>query len=281
MKLVLLSFIFSSFCFGCNIQIDSYILKLSKDLDESVIIKTNCDSKTSSNFVNALNSIEGKAHARSVAEIMNSKVIQITPKIVEIISLERFLQAHYDANEYMISNLNSITSKRFMGANSFKDIAVDCNDCSNSGHKSVKISSNEDKIWLSAKFTRSKQVAILKNDFRILGSSLSRDDIEIKRVFTQTDQNLFFDYDNIQYYRINKFIPKGHVLKTYDLSAINLITLGKSVDLIVKSQNISLKTRATARQSAVYGSEVELINLKTKKRVLAKVTGKNQATVSL
>lgn len=281
MKLVLPLLIFSSLCLGCNIQIDSFILKLSKNLDDSTIIKSDCDSKIKAKFITAINSIDGKVHARSIAEMMNQPQITISPKRVEITSLERFLNNHFNSKDYKISNLNSITSKRFLGSNSFKDINVSCNDCSNSGHKSVKIANKSDKIWLSAKFTKSKQVAVLKNDFRQLGSSITKDDIEIKRVFTQTNQNLFFDYDNIQYYKINKFIPKGHVLKTYDLSAINLITLGKTVDLIVKSDNISLRTKATARQSAAYGSDVELINLKTKKRVLAKVTGKNQATVSL
>lgn len=281
MKLILSTLLFTSIALGCNIKTSGFILKLSKKIDSSIILKSNCSNTIQSKFLKAINDISGKVHSRSLSSMLNTPNLEITPKIVEVQSLHNFVANHFNKEVFKISQVNSITSKKHISLNKASDLKINCNNCSTSGHKNFKISTDNENIWLSAKFLKAKEVIVLKKDFRKMGGSLSVDDIEIQKVFVNTNQNLFFDHNNIQHYKINKFIPKGHILKTYDLSAINLITLGRTVDLIVKSDNISLKTKATARQSGVFGKDIELINLKTKKKVLAKVTGKNEATISL
>lgn len=281
MRLILSTLLFTSIAIGCNLKTDAFILKLSKKIDNSIILNSNCSKEVQSKFIKAINDIDGKVHSRSLSSMINVPSLELTPKVIEAVSLQSFVANHFNKEEFKISQINSITSKKHLSLKSSSKLKINCNDCLTSGHKNFKISTDQENIWLSAKFLKAKEVIVLKRDFRKMGGSLSLEDIEIQKVFVNTNQNLFFDHKNIKHYKINKFIPKGHILKSYDLTAINLITLGRTVDLIVKSENISLKTKATARQSASFGKDIELINLKTKKKVLAKVTGKNEATISL
>lgn len=281
MKLLTLLTLISLNAFTCELVTSSVIIKLTKSLDDSIIKSSDCDAKTKANFVNTISSIEGTVNARSLFSILDNNNIDLKPKKIEVKSLLNFIYSVYDEKTYRVTNLNSISSKTALLVDSISNLKLNCKECKDSGFNNFKLTHKQESIWLSAMFIMATDVVVLKNDFKNLGGSLTSNDITVKKVFTKNKQNLFFDHKNIEHYKINKFISKGHILKRYDLTATNLITLGKTVDLIIETDNLALKTKATARQSGPFGSTIELINLKTKKKIMAEVTGPNQATLRL
>ena len=70
-------------------------------------------------------------------------------------------------------------------------------------------------------------------------------------------------------------------MKSTDLSPITLVRLGQKIKVVLKGQNIALKSSAIARQQGKFGDYIEVYNQKTNRKINAQVIDFNTVMVEL
>ena len=103
-----------------------------------------------------------------------------------------------------------------------------------------------------------------------------------KSVITDNGQKLLFDdMNNIHFYKLTRLPRVGEVMKKYDLRPKLLVRMGQKVKVQVKNAHVQLTTMAVAKKNGLLGQTIELMNVKSKKLMTAKVVGENKVEVNL
>ena len=268
----------------CNIESFQHIIKFNKILDNSVIQASNCEDSAKAKFISFISDVEGKIPARHLENIFLSEhQIKITfkPKIIQVHSSGEFIKNQLELSNTMVKDVRSLYGNASYNTNNIETLRVTCSQCSSPGEKNLKLITSDKQIWLSANLLIKRNALILNSDITPFQGALSKSIVSEKPVLDMGNDQLFSDYENIRFYKVNKSLLKGNVLKQFDLVPKTLVKFNQNVEVIVKGSKVALKSRAISRESGRYGQLINLYNPKTKKVIKAKVIDFNKVMVEL
>jgi flagella basal body P-ring formation protein FlgA len=268
----------------CRIESFDVIIKFNKILDESIIKASNCDASTKHLFLGFISNIEGKIPEQQLKNIFKSeynKDVQFLPKTIHVSTASEVIEEKLKLNNIFVQNVHSLYGNASLNLNKNDNLRATCSNCNLPGEKNIKLQIGSKQIWLSANFLVKRRAFTLKKDISPFKDTISKAMVEETSILDIGSDQLFSDYENIKYYRANKNLLKGQVIKINDLSPKVLVKYNQNVEVVVKGSKVALKSRAVARQAGKLGEVIKLYNPKSKKIINAKVIDFNKVMVEL
>lgn len=91
----------------------------------------------------------------------------------------------------------------------------------------------------------------------------------------------FTDPEKLKYYRTNKPLRAGEILREADIVPTTLVRAGDRVELLIDSATVRIRSHALSRQNGGIGDSVEVWNQQSGKKHYGTITGPGKVTVDL
>jgi flagella basal body P-ring formation protein FlgA len=269
---------------GCNLNTYYKIVKINKNQDQKLIKETNCSEKINSIFVNFISNAKGALNGRHLSNYFkkeHSIEIDISPNEFHVLSFQDLLIENLNNDNISLKSVTSLYSQSSFNLNKGDSIRVQCSNCDTAGNKNIVTFVNSKKIWLSAKLHVKRNGYILIKPIQNLKQKLDKSYFKLVTIADNGTQMLFQDIENIKFFKFNRLLKHNEIVKKYDLQPRLLIKYGQRVKVLLQNQNIQLNTVATSRGRGFLGDSIELMNLKTKKTIMARISDYNSAVIEL
>jgi len=268
----------------CMIQSYKEIIKINKILDSKIIKSSTCSSEINQNYISLVSNAEGRVHSKFLAnqlQKVENVSIELSPKVINISNLIDKINDKFSETPFTISKITSLYGNSSLYMDSPFHFEISCTNCNDIGEKSLKLLSQNKTIWLNAEVSKSQTVYISNTELNYRTPLIQKSDFTKQTVLNHTRSNAFTNIDHIQFYKLNKNISSGDILKNSDVSPKKLISFGQQVKLTYSNSSISLNTYAKAKKDGFFGDYIELENIKSKRKFLGKVVGFNSVVVDL
>lgn len=280
---------------SCSIGLFSKVYRLEPNsfLGNSDIIQTSdCENFISNKITQMLSSSNGSMGAEFLKKELEKDYpamkITISPRKITLLDLNTTLREELTAN----SNLFFLDSKSLNGLHSLsltegEQIKINCENCQSFGEKNIKIDINNPlsngnrALWFTSRIMAKIKIFKAKRNLSFQQKHLEADDFYADEIFTGNPENLVTSLDNIHFYKTNKTILQGVAVSNLDLQAVNLVSFGIPVQVVLKNQNINLQRTALPNRSALFGEVVELKNPNNNKIIAGKVIDYNKVVIEL
>jgi flagella basal body P-ring formation protein FlgA len=93
--------------------------------------------------------------------------------------------------------------------------------------------------------------------------------------------DLITDLETLKFYKTNKPLRTGDIIKRSDLNAINLVRAGLKTDVVLENQMIRIKTQGISRSNGAIGETVEVFHQQKNKKYQGRVIDINKVLVEL
>jgi len=285
MNKVLLAILFSISANACIIKGASSLIVFGKDKKVSFDQK-NCSEQEILSLSDFIRESEGTISNQYLKRIPELSKISITPNSIRIRNLEDIVHDRLNLkDDQKVELLQQEFSNQFYKLASDEFLEVYCSNCSSgkvNNFKIVKTNGTKRKTtWVKGKILTAVKTFIANKDIQLNFSSLNKSDFTYKTVYVSDSATAFSDMRTLLFHRLNKTIRRGHILKTSDLTPIQLVKYGTPVSVTVSKKSLRMKLMASPLDTGKLGDTVKLKNRNSKKIFYGTVTGINKVKVEL
>ncbi len=276
---------------SCIIKSSAIILVIDNNIQdhEQIISETNCKQEVIDQFMAIATNASGTLNENKL-NLYLKKVntsVKLIPNAITIVQLEDLLRKRNIVSEdSILRDIKQLSNKKAVALKNISDLKISCNDCEKTGSRNINIifhspSGNEKNLWITLDLLKKRFALVAKKTLNPFTSNLSEE--MFKKVEMPLNENidLFQATNQLRFYKTNKSIAAGEVIKQSDLSPLTLVQSGRKVKVLINRKNVQLKTIAISRSSGSFGDLIEVFNPSTKKKVLAEVIDKNLVEVKL
>lgn len=288
--IILLFFILIQSVCACEITLPAQIVIFNKELSGSNIYHSmNCETKVIDELHHLISELEGRIANYQVKELMANKGIEVeitsTSTVVHqfstIIREQMMLPAGVRAKSSIPLNFNGS-----IGLLAGDSLQVNCETCLFGAQQPLNVTVKG--------FDGTKRTFIVTTDFskmvralRLVSplpsfSSLS-DSSYFKEELTESipHTDLMTDLEALKFYRTNKPLMTGQLLRRSDVSAIDLVKAGLKTEVILENQMVRIKTQGISRSNGALGDLVEVFHPQKNKKYQGKVIDINKVLIEL
>ncbi|MAZ49221.1 MAG: flagella basal body P-ring formation protein FlgA [Halobacteriovoraceae bacterium] len=284
LTIILFTLTFANLALSCEIKTYDQIYKINKILDETVIRSTNCSNDIKDAFLDLVASGSGDIRGSHLSKVLATKehpTISIKPDQIHLDTLSEALKDHFKSKNLDFSDVSALYPHSALLIERGEGLKFDCSNCDTSGRKNIKVLYSDQTVWLTATIRHKINALKIKKNLPYHTPILTKDDFEIVESLAKDPSQLFTDIENIKFYKLNRNLVEGGILKVHDLRPKNLISSGQKVKIHVSKNTVRLETTGIAKKNGKFGDYIEIQNPKTKKIIMGRVTGHNKAVVEL
>lgn len=293
--LLCLIFCASTYAAECTVNLYSKVYRLDSRQplgSRDIILKSDCELSVAERLAQIVSSATGTIGVdflkRELAREFPEQNINIFPRKISLLELNNALRDNLTAN----SNLYFFDTKSLNGVNSVglqeeEVLRPACEVCHSFGERNIKIdivntlSSSMRTLWFSSRILAKVKVFKAKRNISFQQKHLEAEDFYADEIYTMSPDNIVTSIENIKFYKANKTLLQGSPVSNLDLQAVNLISYGIPVQVILKNNNISLSRTALPVRSAFLGETVELKNPANNKVIAGKVVDYNKVVIEI
>ena len=161
-----------------------------------------------------------------------------------------------------------------------------CDACQTYGEKNIKLNiinvalNSTRTVWFNSKIMARIKEVKAKKSISFQQKALNADDFYYDEILTLSPDKLLTSLENIQYFKTNRTLLQGATVSSLDLQPVNLVSFGTPVNVLLKSNNISLQRTAMPVRSAKFGDTVEMKG-PNNKLIAGKVIDYNKVVIEL
>lgn len=275
--------------FACEISMPHRLVILSDDMSgQSPVVTANCSEETVREFHKTLTSLEGRISSSQLTEIMTAKnhTIKIDQHMVQIQNLKSFIREQLNVPAGVhVKNTYSVNSSNFLALAPGDQLQLYCSGCMWGNRQSINLSIS------GFDGTRRDLVAVadfgkMVRAFRLTRPLNSFSEItvyDIKEEYTEAVPHTEFisDVQNLKYYKSNKPLKSGELLRISDLNALNIVKAGLKTEVVLENAMVRIKTSGISRGNGAFGDIVEVYHPQKNKKYQGKVIDNNKVLVEL
>ncbi len=288
--LVLIFSILFQACFACEISLPAQIIVFNNQSSGSDIYQsTNCETKIINELHQLITGLEGRIANYQIKEMMGSKGYQVEitssssviHQFSNIIKDQILLPSGVGPKLTTPMNLNGAISL-FAGDN----LSVSCGTCLFGAQQPLNVVINgtdgtKRSFIVNTDF--SKMVRALRLISPLPSFSSLNDESYFKEELTESipHTDLMTDIKTLEFYRTNKPLMAGQLLRRSDVSPIDLVKAGLKTDVILENQMVRIKTQGISRSNGAIGDLVEVFHPQKNKKYQGKVIDINKVLIEL
>jgi flagella basal body P-ring formation protein FlgA len=288
MKIVLiLSLLSASLSFACELSVPQRLLITGKVTGEWSFPQTGCSNDQISEVQALLQDQDGSIPIARLQAALGSGVRLISSNtLVRIDNVESLIRRSYsevkDASVTMSSPFQGSLIELPMSV----DLMLNCHPCQFSGEEIMRLSVRNmaDKIneySFQAKFVRYVDAFRVRQQLPAFSQKLTTSMFEQVKVPASAYGQYLSDLSRIAFYKTNKSLRAGDVIKVSDLSPLTLVRAGDRIEIVFENPHVKVKSQALSRQNGGMGDQVEVWNQATGKKYRGIVVDHNRVVVDL
>ncbi len=280
----------SSIVFGCEITLPQHLLILGESSNSATTIQSkDCEGIVVEDISRLLSELEGRIPSHQLLRMMNQKGHQslaITPHLIQIQQLKTIIRDQLPMpTGTQIKTTSAINASNFIVLAIGDKVDVRCSGCLFGSHQAVNIDIREfdgnNKSFVAAvdfiKMVRAYRVISPMQSFTAVPNSYLKE--EYTESIPHTD--LVTDMETLRFYKTNKPVKSGELLRQSDLTAISLVRAGLKTDVILENEMVRIKTQGISRGNGAFGELVEVFHPQKNKKYQGKVVDINKVLVEL
>lgn len=287
--LFVLIVLFSFKAMSCEIEAPENLLFFDETPKLEEYIKSkDCNPAEKNEFIQNLFLVSGKISGFQLSEILKTKHFHILVKndFIQVQHLKNLLRENLTvpANHFLISSSVS-NEKNFLTLTSVDKVQVFCEGCNFISNEKIDLivtrhDGSVQLIKVEAKFKKMVKALKVTGNYQAF-STLS--DITFVEEFVDSipHTDLFNEIDHLKFYKFNKQVANGSLIRFSDLTAIDLVKAGVNTEVTIENEMIKLKTYGISRSNGSLGKLVEIFHPQKNKKYLGKVVDFNKVTVEL
>jgi flagella basal body P-ring formation protein FlgA len=285
MKKIFLTTLFTLSANACLIQGADSLIVFGKEKRVSFDAQ-NCTNQQIQALTDVVKESTGTLSNRYLKNIPELANITLKPANIRIRSLEEIIQNRLTlSDEKKIELIQQQFSPEFYKLESDEFIEAYCSDCNGEGLKNLKLvktdGTKRETVWVKAKILTAVKTFVSKQNVQLNFQAVNTNVFDYKTIYVSNPSEVFTNKNLFQFYRLNKSITKGHIVKTSDLTPVQLVRYGNPVKVTVKNKSLRMNLMANPLASGKLGDVIRLKNRKSKKIFFGKVIGINKVKVEL
>lgn len=281
--------ILSSVTFACNVNLPHHLVILGEGADlTGAIQEQGCDETTLKEITDTLNGVEGRITATQFAHILRTKslVANIEPQLIQVQQFKQIVrdQLLMPPGVQMRSS-EALNSQNFISLAPGDRVEVQCIGCLFGTGQTLNVN--------VMGFDGSNKTLMVRADFkkmvkayRLLSFMPAFSDVSpavLKEEFVESipHTDLITNLDTLRFYKLNKPVKGGELLRQSDLNAVNLVKAGLKTEVVIENALVRLKTEGISRSNGTLGETVEVFHPQKNKKYQGKVVDINKVLVEL
>jgi hypothetical protein len=285
----LILFICCSTALCCEIHLPEHMVILGSNPDVSkLLIQNNCAPENITALNQTLVSVEGKISRFQLSELLAQKSheLQISPHLIHVEHLKNIIR-----EQILTPSGVQLQSSRTMDGNDLVALSEDehlqlsCENCQFGKQQTLNIhitrqDGQKRSLTVEADFKKLVKAYRLTT-FHPAFSEISTSSINEEYVESIPHTELITDIETLKFFKLNKPVRAGELLKQSDLTALSLVKAGVKTEVIIENELIVLKTHGISRNNGSFGQFVEVFHPHKNKKYLGKVIDINKVLVEL
>jgi hypothetical protein len=291
MKFATLIFLFISLSvWGCEVTVPSQLLVFSHDVVGKKIYQSReCENEMIDDLHLIISNLEGRVAAFQLKEIMSAKGhdLQIFPQSIvvqqfkTIIREQLPLPAGVQVKDSRLVNMSGV-----LALNSGDSVEVNCHSCLYGMQQPLTIQIKEfdgthKSFFATADFKKMVKAYRLLSALPSFSSLNDQALLKEELIESIPHTDLITDLETLKFFKTNKPLRAGDIIKRSDLNAINLVKAGLKTDVVLENQMIRIKTQGISRGNGAIGDIVEVFHPQKNKKYQGKVIDINKVLVEL
>ncbi|AYF45933.1 flagella basal body P-ring formation protein FlgA [Halobacteriovorax sp. BALOs_7] len=216
-------------------------------------------------------------HSRELAQ----NQIQLMTKETVFVSLEDSIKNQFSIPHNWKVEFHSRKPLESISVDRLTSLEFACNQCKKLGRNKVKITYDNKIKWLDIEVKKPVKAVVATNEINLSYKSIDKNNVKKKTIYTTDEKAVFKNIEEIPFYKSNKVISPGEVIKKRDLTPINLVSFGVPVKVTLINNGIKLSGTGTPLSVGKLEDFIKVKNVKTNKVYTAKVVGLNEVKVEL
>lgn len=290
-KLIIVSFfiICSAFADACEVYLPAHLVILGETTNfEQSIKHTGCSSEALQEISTTMNSVEGKISAFQFSDILKSKnhIVAVQPALMQVQHLNHLVreQIMLPAGIQLRSS-EAINAANFLVLAPGDRIEIQCVGCLYGSQQPLNINvigfdGTNKAVTVKADFKK------MVKAYRVLGfhpafSPITATSLKEEFVESIPHTDLITNLETLHFFKLNKPVRSGELLRLSDLNALNLVKAGLKTEVIIENEHVKLKTQGISRSNGTLGEFVEVFHPQKNKKYQGKVIDINKVLVEL
>lgn len=289
-KFIFLSLILISFkVFSCEVHLPDHVLILGNNANlMTAATHTDCSEQVLDELNETLKSVDGKISGFQLSDLLKAKEFNVIvrPNLISVQHLKTLVreQIMLPAGVQMTSS-QAINSPDFVTLNSGEKVEVECLNCLFGSQQPLNlkirgIDGNARTVNVRADF-RKMVKAYRVTTFLPAFSEIDPSQLKEEYVESIPHTNLVTDLKNLKFYKLNKPVRAGELLRQSDLNALPLVKAGMKTEVIIENHLVKLVTSGISRSNGSLGEYVEIFHPQKNKKYQGKVIDINKVLVEL
>lgn len=274
---------------ACEAELPSQLVILGESKDFQKVLKQhNCNDKELEEISNTIGSVEGKITSGQFVEILKSKNIEATirPHLIHVQHLKHLVREQLSIpSGVQLRSSEAVNCSNYLTIAPGDRIELECIGCLYGSQQPLNLKvlgfdGNNKSYLIKADFKK------MVRAYRIIGSypsfsELNQDNLKEEYVESIPHTDLISDLKSLRFYKLNKPVRAGELLRQSDLNAISLVKAGLKTEVIIENELVRLKTSGISRSNGSLGEFVEVYHPEKKKKYQGRVIDINKVLVEL
>lgn len=275
--------------FACEVTLPFHLIVMGEGALGQVFPMKECSPEEQKSLQDTLSSISGRVTSERLEEMLASRgheKVLITPHSVHIEQFQTIVREQIVMPEgVQIKVTRPVNTPAFVALASGDQLQVSCPVCLFGTNQTLNVSvqgfDGHQKTFLASadfrKMVRAFRLITPVNSFSEVSESYLKEDF----IETVPHTDLVTNLETLRFYKTNKPLKTGELLKFSDLNAVNLVRSGLKTEVILENQLVRIKTQGISRSNGSLGEIVEVFHPQKNKKYQGKVVDINKVLVEL
>ncbi len=291
MKFVLVFILSLQYALACEMTFPQQMIVLGETGSSRDIVQSkNCTDQIISESLQTIMTIDGRISSSQLTEILASKGhenVQIQPYMMHVQQLKHIIREQLPLpTGIQVKETRGLNISNIVAMSPGDKVELYCPSCLYGTAQPINATisgfdGTKKSFVATADFKKMVKAYRLLAPFNAF-SEINRPDL-LKEEYVESipHTDLITDLNTLKYYKTNKPLKTGELLRSSDLNALNLVKAGLKTDVILENQVVRIKTQGISRSNGTLGEFVEVFHPQKNKKYQGKVVDINKVLVEL
>lgn len=272
---------------ACEVHLPQNLVILGETTDFSQVIQhTGCDELTLDKVNKTLSSVEGKMTSFQFVEMMKTNNVTIRPNFIQVQHLKNLVREQLLVPPgVQLRSSEAVNSPNYLAIAPGDRVEIQCIGCLYGTQQPLNINvigfdGSNRSMMVKADFKKMVR-AYRMLSFHPAFSEVSNTSLKEEFIESIPHTDLVTNLETLKFYKINKPLKAGDLLRQSDLNALSLVKAGVKTEVIIENELVKLKTSGISRSNGSIGEFVEVFHQQKNKKYYGKVIDINKVLVEL
>ncbi len=289
-KTLIIILLLAQSAFACEVLLPYQMVIFSSDASgKNTYQIKNCETKVTDELHEIVTSLEGRVAAYQLKEMMSNKghEIEIGPGSVLIQQFRTLIREQLLLpSGVQVKETRSVNMPGILSLPAGDRVEISCDGCLFGTQQPINVTilgfdGSKRSIFANADFKKMVKAFRLTGPLVSFSTLTDASMLEEEYVESIPHTDLITDVDQLKFYKTNKPLKTGDILRKSDLNAVNLVRAGLKTDVVLENQMVRIKTQGISRGNGTIGELVEVYHPQKNKKYQGKVIDINKVLVEL